>query len=291
MNQGNLKATDKRVAIVTGCAKHDGLGAAIARALVEAGIAVAITDVNRSGARSAVEQKKELGFTSAGLEELAAELQRAGGSVLPTYGDVSKEEDVAAMVKATVARFGRLDIVVNNAAAPHGADFNDIVDVPFADLDRVFRINAIGAFLMMKAAVPQMRERKWGRMVNIASINGKIGAARQAVYGGSKAALIGMTRAGRDYGQRDLPRPHEDGQEPEWDGSSRRRGRRRGRARAGRRKDSPSQDVRAVRSGCRRRVSLFGCGFICDRSGHQRGWRFVPGIASHVGARAFWEER
>ena len=195
MNQGNLKATDKRVAIVTGCAKHDGLGAAIARALVEAGIAVAITDVNRSGARSAVEQKKELGFTSAGLEELAAELERAGGSVLPTYGDVSKEEDVAAMVKATVARFGRLDIVVNNAAAPHGADFNDIVDVPFADLDRVFRINAIGAFLVMKAAVPQMRERKWGRMVNIASINGKIGAARQAVYGGSKAALIGMTRS------------------------------------------------------------------------------------------------
>ena len=195
MNQGNLKATDKRVAIVTGCAKHDGLGAAIARALVEAGIAVAITDVNRSGARSAVEQKKELGFTNAGLEELAAELQGAGGSVLPTYGDVSKEEDVAAMVKATVARFGRLDIVVNNAAAPHGADFNDIVDVPFADLDRVFRINAIGAFLMMKAAVPQMRERKWGRMVNIASINGKIGAARQAVYGGSKAALIGMTRS------------------------------------------------------------------------------------------------
>ena len=195
MNQGNLKATDKRVAIVTGCAKHDGLGAAIARALVEAGIAVAITDVNRSGARSAVEQKEELGFTSAGLEELAAELERAGGSVLPTYGDVSKEEDVAAMVKATVARFGRLDIVVNNAAAPHGADFNDIVDVPFADLDRVFRINAIGAFLMMKAAVPQMRERQWGRMVNIASINGKIGAARQAVYGGSKAALIGMTRS------------------------------------------------------------------------------------------------
>lgn len=195
MNQGNLKATDNRVAIVTGCAKHDGLGAAIARALVGAGIAVAITDVNRSGARSAIEQKKALGFKDAGLEELAAELQGAGGSVLTTCGDVSNEQDVAEMVKATVARFGRLDIVVNNAAAPHGADFNDIVDVPFADLDRVFRINAMGPFLMMKAAVPHMREGKWGRMVNIASINGKIGAARQAVYGGSKAALIGMTRS------------------------------------------------------------------------------------------------
>jgi len=184
----------KHVAIVTGCAKHEGLGSAIARALVAAGVAVAVSDVSRKGARTAIESKRRHGFSGAGLEELVAELKGAGGDALAVYGDVSKEKDVISMVRKTASHFGKLDIVVNNAAAPHGGDFNDIVDVPYSELDRVLRINAMGPYLMMKAAVPHMRKAKWGRIVNVASVNGKVGAAKQSVYGSSKAALMQMTR-------------------------------------------------------------------------------------------------
>jgi len=184
----------KHVAIITGCAKHEGLGSATARALVAAGVAVAVTDVTKKGTRSALEKKKRHGFSEAGLEELVAELKRAGGDAIAIYGDVSSEKDVIGMVKKTISHFGKLDIVVNNAAAPHGGDFNDIVDVPYSEVERVFRINAMGPYLMMKAAVPHMRKQKWGRIVNVASVTGKVGAAKQAVYGGSKAALIQLTR-------------------------------------------------------------------------------------------------
>jgi 3-oxoacyl-[acyl-carrier protein] reductase len=184
----------KHVAIVTGCAKHEGLGSATARALVAAGVAVAVTDLTKRGTRSALEKKKQHGFSEAGLEELVAELKRAGGEAIPIYGDVSNEKDVGSMIKKTVSHFGRLDIVVNNAAAPHGGEFNDIVDVPYSEVERVFRINAMGPYLMMKAAVPHMRKEKWGRIVNVASVTGKMGTLKQAVYGGSKAALMQLTR-------------------------------------------------------------------------------------------------
>ena len=182
----------QRVALITGCSKKEGLGAATARRLVRAGVAVAVTDINMEGARGTSE--KEPPPAGSGIATLVAELKGMGGQAEYFLGDVSVEADANRLVDEAVKRFGRLDILVNNAAAPHGKDFNDIVEVPLDAFDRVMSVNARGSFAMMKAAVPHMRKNKWGRIVNVSSIAGKAGIAKQAVYAGSKAALIGMTR-------------------------------------------------------------------------------------------------
>lgn len=182
-----------RVAIVTGCGKPDGIGAATARALAVAGIAVAATDVEPMGARNAAGGTTEP--SGGGLMQLIAELRAAGAQAEAVLGDVGDEAGAAGLVAATLRRFGRLDILVNNAAAPHGNEFNDIADIPVADWDRVMRVNARGTFLMIRAAVPHLRQQRWGRIVNVASVAGKVGLARQTVYGASKAAIIQMTRS------------------------------------------------------------------------------------------------
>jgi len=182
----------QRVALVTGCSKKEGLGAAIARQLVRAGTAVAVTDINVEGARGATE--KDPAPAGGGIAALVEELRGMGGEAEFFLGDVSVEADANRLVDQAVKRFGRLDILVNNAAAPHGKEFNDILDVPLDAYDRVMGVNARGCFAMMKAAVPHMRRNRWGRIVNISSIAGKAGIAKQAVYAGSKAAIIGMSR-------------------------------------------------------------------------------------------------
>lgn len=182
----------KRVALITGCSKKEGLGTAMARALVNAGVTVAVTDLNVEGVRGTSET--DVPPAGSGIVELVAELRAMGGEADCFLGDVSIEADSLRLVGEAVNRFGRLDILINNAAAPHGKEFNDIVDIPLDAFDKVMGVNARGAFAMMKAAVPHMRRQKWGRIVNISSIAGKTGIARQTVYAGSKAAIIGMTR-------------------------------------------------------------------------------------------------
>lgn len=183
---------NQRVALITGCSKKEGLGAATARRLVRAGVTVVVTDINMEGARGTSE--KDPPPAGSGIAALVAELKGMGGQAEYFLGDVSVEADANRLVDEAVKRFGRLDILVNNAAAPHGKEFNDIVEVPLDAYDRVMSVNARGSFAMMKAAVPHMRKNKWGRIVNVSSIAGKAGIAKQAVYAGSKAALIGMTR-------------------------------------------------------------------------------------------------
>ena len=183
----------KRVALVTGCGKLDGLGAAIATTLADAGVSLAVTDIAPEGLRNA--PGDAIGKRAPqGIAELVTRLRAKGVEAEYFLGDVSAEPDAARLVKETVARFGRLDILVNNAAAPHGGEFNDIVDISLDAYDKVMNVNARGPFLMMRAAVPHMRNQKWGRIVNIGSVTGRVGRQRQAIYGASKAAVIQMTR-------------------------------------------------------------------------------------------------
>ncbi len=156
-----------RVALITGASM--GIGAATARALAEAGCRVALV------ARS----------TDA-LTVLAEEIRAQGGQALPLPGDVADRLTAEAAVGQTLQVFGRLDILLNNAAvglhrSPLGA--------AWADVERLMAVNLYGPLAFMRAAVPAMREVGGGLIVNVSSIVGRRAVPRIGVYCASKAAL------------------------------------------------------------------------------------------------------
>ncbi len=162
-----------RVALVTGGSR--GIGAGIAALLAEDGAAVVVSgrDVDR-------------------LERLVKELEASGGAVAAVPGDVARREDCERMVEETRKRFGRLDVLVNNAGITRDGL---LVRMKDEDWDQVMEVNLRGAFLMTRAAARQMMRQKSGRIINIASTAGVMGNAGQANYSAAKAGLIGFTRA------------------------------------------------------------------------------------------------
>jgi 3-oxoacyl-[acyl-carrier protein] reductase len=186
-----------RVALVTGCGKPDGSGQAIARALAADGAGVLVTDRVATGVLN--RRQEVVGSDQPtswdGLDTLVSEIEASGGRAASAVGDVGDSDDAEAMVAATLDRFGRLDILVNNAAAPQGLDRDVIDGIPIEVFDEVIRVNLRGAWLMCRAAVPAMRRRRWGRIINISSMAGVIGAPRSSPYSASKAGVIGLTRA------------------------------------------------------------------------------------------------
>ena len=184
--------TSRRVALITGCGKAISIGAASARALAASGISVVVSDIEMRG--DSAQGSTDPAWR--GIESLVEEIQLAGGTASWTRGDVTSEADTARMVSDVLERYGRLDILANNAGAPHGKERNEIEDVPLDAWERVMAINARGVFLMTRASVPSMRKQKWGRIINISSSTAysrpRIG--RTAVYAASKAAVIGFTK-------------------------------------------------------------------------------------------------
>jgi NAD(P)-dependent dehydrogenase (short-subunit alcohol dehydrogenase family) len=186
-----------RVALVTGCGKPDGSGQAIARALAADGASVVVADRRPTGVLNRRQEIVGAGQPASwsGLETLVAEIDAAGGTAMSVLGDIGDENDAQAMVDAAVARYDRLDILVNNAAAPQGLDRDVIDEIPVEVFDEVVRINLRGTYLMCRAAVPPMRGRRWGRIINVSSMAGVIAAPRSTPYSASKAGIIGLTRA------------------------------------------------------------------------------------------------
>jgi NAD(P)-dependent dehydrogenase (short-subunit alcohol dehydrogenase family) len=190
----------RRVALVTGCGKRDGMGRAIARTLAAGGMAVVVADRVPTGVRNLRQEKvgdpgDGSDGTWRGLESVVDEIAAAGGVASAVTGDIGEEADARHMVDEAVSRHGRLDVLVNNAAAPQGLDRQDIEDVPIEVWDGVMRVNARGTYLMSRFAVPVMRRRRWGRIVSISSMAGLVGAPRSTAYSASKAAVIGFTKA------------------------------------------------------------------------------------------------
>jgi NAD(P)-dependent dehydrogenase (short-subunit alcohol dehydrogenase family) len=185
------------VALVTGCGKPDGAGQAIARALAADGATVVVADRRPAGVPNRRQEivGSEQPASWHGLDTVVTEIESSGGRALAVLGDIGDEHDAQAMVETALAQFGRLDILVNNAAAPQGLDRNVIDEIPIEVFDEVIRINLRGTFLMCHAAVPAMRERRWGRIINVSSMAGVIGAPRSTPYSASKAGIIGLTRA------------------------------------------------------------------------------------------------
>ena len=184
-----------RVAIVTGGAS--GIGRAIARRFAEEGARVIVADVTT--------EPRE------GGEPTQDVIAAAGGTALFTLTDVSKWDQVDALVGATVARFGRLDVMVNNAAISAG---KPLLEEDEAGWDRVMAVNLKGVFFGCKRAVQQMLEQEpvgqptgaaRGRIVNLSSQHGMISAPNDIAYGVSKAGCAYITRQiAADYAKRGI---------------------------------------------------------------------------------------
>src|SRR5215211_608538 len=144
----------ERVAIVTGAAR--GIGFAIADRLSRAGARVVVADIDRESAVAAVERLRE-----------------RGAEAVEAVADVTKPEEVGAMVERAIDTFGKLDVLVNNAGITGGdASLSKITD---EDWERVLKLNLTATFYCCRAAIPSMREQRSGAVVNVASIPGKEG--------------------------------------------------------------------------------------------------------------------
>jgi len=185
-----------RVALITGCGKRDGMGRAIANTLAASGVAVVVTDKAPAGVLN--RRQEVLGVVDdgwRGVDSLVGEISSSGGSALSLLGDISVAEDARRMVDEAAAWRGRLDILVNGAAAPQGLDRQDIEDVPIDVWDFVISVNLRGTYLMSRFAVPHMRAQRWGRIINISSQAGQVAAPMSTAYSASKAGVLGFTRA------------------------------------------------------------------------------------------------
>ena len=164
----------ERVAIVTGAAR--GIGFAIAERLSRAGARVVAADVDEEGAFVAVERLRERGAEAMGV-----------------VADITKPEQVGAMVQRAIDAFGKLDVLVNNAGITgRDATLSEITD---EDWERVLKLNLTATFYCCRAAIPRMREQRSGAVVNVASISGKEGNPNMIPYSVSKAAVICLTKA------------------------------------------------------------------------------------------------
>jgi 3-oxoacyl-[acyl-carrier protein] reductase len=178
------------VALVTGSGR--GLGRMIAETLLNGGAAIALHDINEEAPAAFGE--------SASLTALAQELsQRGGAKVVAVTGDISQENDVAALVKKVEAALGPISILVNCAGGDIAAkggkpNPNDALNISLEDTQAVMNRNFIGTMLMCRAVVPGMMKRQKGAVINFGSLNGHIGVSPEVVYGCAKAAILHYTR-------------------------------------------------------------------------------------------------
>ena len=184
-----------RVALVTGCGKQDGMGQAIARILAASGVTVVVTDLAPAGVANRGQEATIGAGGWRGVDSLVESIRSTGGTATAVLGDIANEADAERMVAEAVEFGGRLDILVNNAAAPQGPDRADISDVPVDVWDRLIDVNLRGTYLMCRAAVPAMRANRYGRIVNIASMAGIDKLPFSTSYSASKAGVLGLTRA------------------------------------------------------------------------------------------------
>jgi 3-hydroxybutyrate dehydrogenase len=161
-----------KVAIVTGGAS--GIGLAIVESLTQAGASCVIADMDVPGGERAV-----------------AKLQEAGSSSLFVATSVSQVGDVRHLVDATIEKFGRLDILVNNAGLQFVAP---VVEFPEERWDYLIGVMLTGTFLCCKYSLPHMIKQKWGRIVNIDSLHGKVASPFKVAYISAKHGVLGLTK-------------------------------------------------------------------------------------------------
>src|SRR5467141_775126 len=175
---------EKKVALVTGAAS--GLGLATAKAFAESGASVVLADWNETEVQAA-----------------AKELADKGHKTLAVRCDVSDDTQVEAMVKQTVATFGRLDAAYNNAGIQNV--LAETADTAREDYDRVMGINLQGVWSCMKFELQQMRKQRSGTIVNCSSLGGLVGGAERGIYHAAKHGVLGFTKsAALEYAARGI---------------------------------------------------------------------------------------
>lgn len=164
---------EKKAALITGSAR--GIGKEIALTLADAGADIALCDVNEDA-----------------LNQTKADIEAKGRACVSAVVDVTNLKSAEEMVNKTLDKFGRVDILINNAGITRD---NLIIRMKEEDWDTVLSVNLKGAFNFTKAVARVMMKQREGRIINIASIIGIMGNAGQANYAASKAGLIGLTKS------------------------------------------------------------------------------------------------
>jgi 3-oxoacyl-[acyl-carrier protein] reductase len=165
-----------RVVIITGAGQ--GIGRAFAKAFGAAGAIPVIAELN--------EQK---------AQAVLAEIEGAGGRGLAIGTDVTDEKSTGRMAREAMEAFGRIDVLVNNAGLFSTLKMRPFEEIPLAEWEEVMRVNVTGVMLAARAVTPYMRQRGWGRIINMSSGSISLGRPNYLHYTTSKSALIGMTRS------------------------------------------------------------------------------------------------
>lgn len=172
---------EAQTAIVTGAGSPAGIGFAVARALLASGASITITS------------------TTERIQERARELDPTGKNVVAMVADLTREDDARRIINAVVQRSGRIDVLVNNAGMAQtglSLEGKTLRESSYVDWQRQIEITLHTAFLMTRAVLPVMAQRKYGRIVNVSSVTGPLVSNRgSAAYGAAKAAMDGMMRA------------------------------------------------------------------------------------------------
>ncbi|MDQ6637330.1 MAG: glucose 1-dehydrogenase [Candidatus Dormibacteraeota bacterium] len=164
---------ENKICVITGAGS--GIGRASALLFGREGATVVASDVDEASAGSA-----------------AAEINDAGGTAEPRRADVTDPEDTRSLANWTAERFGRVDVLFNNAGI---AGVGDVLETEPDLFDRVMAVNVRGVYLMTRAVVPLMIERKAGSIINMSSCIADIGLARRVSYAASKGAVLAMTKS------------------------------------------------------------------------------------------------
>ena len=170
-----MSGPTRRVALVTGAGR--GIGRATALALAATGSPVVLA------ARSTDE-----------LDAVVTEIRAAGGEAAALACDLSERAESTALVESAASAFGQIDVLVNNAGIGSSADPRPLAEFRDAFWDETLEVNLTAPYLLSKAALPHMREQRWGRIVTVASINGRIPSPFSGAYVASKHGVIGLMR-------------------------------------------------------------------------------------------------
>lgn len=162
---------ENKVGIVTGASRGIGREIALGYAQEGADLIVCARDAQR-------------------LEQLVTELQKLGRRAVAVPADVSREEDVMRVVDRTIAEFGRIDVLCNNAGVNHT---RTVEEMPATEWDEIIAVNLRGPFLLSRASIPHMKKQNYGRIVHVSSMSALVCSPSAAAYSASKAALNALS--------------------------------------------------------------------------------------------------
>lgn len=171
---------ENKVVIITGSAR--GIGFEIGKYFAKDGAKVVLSDINEEGVQASAEELKKQGFEAIGIK-----------------ADVTSETDILNLVKVTQDKYGSVDILINNAGLQH---VSPIEDFPTEKFELMQKIMLTAPFILTKAVFPIMKKQGWGRIINVASINGLVGFAGKAAYNSAKHGVIGLTKVAALEGAR-----------------------------------------------------------------------------------------